>query len=441
MQAVSPRYPRITRRTSSGPKPDSEISGGWPKTFPFTNATVDAVPIPDEGRAEYRDSNNPALVLRVTTGGTKSFCLARKTAGRFVRVTLGTFKRAGDRTARMTVELAVKAVRREDGKIATGVNPNVEKRRARAEGRTVLQTLDAYIGASTLKPRTIDDYRKVLGEFCEDWLTKPLAIITREQLQSRHRRHSESRSQARADNAIRVMRALFNFAGVRPNPASSPKKRTIDGHRSFLNNVGRKRTLLAVEDFPSWWSTVEGLEGKRSNSGAQTASDFLLLLALTGLRFSEAASLRWEHVDRRSWTITIPDTKNRDPHVLPVGLKLAAILARRWENRSGPFVFGSIDDPREPYAMSTAYGWVRAVEAECGIRINPHDLRRTFATAADSLDIGSSTVKRLLNHRTGRHDVTEGYIVVSPERLRSAMERIEAQMLAWSRGKNLEVVP
>lgn len=441
MAAVSPRYPRSTKRTSQDQQHDAGAGDAWPATFPFTNSTVDAVPVPADGRAQYRDANNPALILRVTSTGTKSFCVGRKVNGKFVRVTLGTFKRAGDRTPRMSVELAVKAVRREDGKIAEGVNPNIEKRKARAVGRTVEQTLNAYIAMSTLKPRTVSDYSKVLGEFCEDWLSKPLASVTREQLQARHRRHSEQRSPARADNAVRVLRALFNFAGIRPNPASSPKKRTVDGNKSFMNNVARKRTLLSVEDFPAWWAAVEGLEGKRSDSGAQTASDFLLTLALTGLRFGEAASLRWDNVDRRTWTITIPDTKNRDPHVLPVGPKLEAILERRWDERAGPFVFGSIEDPKQPYSMGTCYAWVRAIEAECGVKVNPHDLRRTFATTADALDIGTSTVKRLLNHRTGRHDVTDGYIVVSPERLRGAMERIEVQMLAWSRGDKGDVSP
>jgi hypothetical protein len=51
------------------------------------------------------------------------------------------------------------------------------------------------------------------------------------------------------------------------------------------------------------------------------------------------------------------------------------------------------------------------------------DLRRTFATTAERLDISSYAVKRLLNHLTGS-DVTAGYIVTDIERLRRPMQAI-----------------
>jgi integrase len=57
-----------------------------------------------------------------------------------------------------------------------------------------------------------------------------------------------------------------------------------------------------------------------------------------------------------------------------------------------------------------------------------HDLRRTFATIAESLDIPAYAVKRLLNHKmTG--DVTAGYIVHDVERLRKPMQMITGFIL------------
>ena len=41
--------------------------------------------------------------------------------------------------------------------------------------------------------------------------------------------------------------------------------------------------------------------------------------------------------------------------------------------------------------------------------ITLHDLRRTFITAAESLDISAYAVKRLVNHKMS-WDVTAGYI-------------------------------
>ncbi|MCK7578394.1 MAG: hypothetical protein MZV65_23405 [Chromatiales bacterium] len=45
----------------------------------------------------------------------------------------------------------------------------------------------------------------------KDWQRKPLAEITRDMVASRHRKLGE-RSEARANLAMRLLRALFNFA-------------------------------------------------------------------------------------------------------------------------------------------------------------------------------------------------------------------------------------
>lgn len=395
----------------------------------FTNASIDAIKPPVKGRTEYRDKKNPALVLRVTARGAKTFSVARKMNGKFVRVTLGTYKAAGDAHARMTVEMARKALRKAEGKIAEGVNVTAERRATRRAGNTVADWLRLYLSENSLKPRTQADYQEVLREFCPDWLNRPLTNITREHLKARHKRHGAERSQARANNAIRVLRALYNFAGIAPNPASSPKRKRAGEAGAFLFADRRKRTRIHDADMPAWWASVSGLSGRRADSGARDASHLLTTLLLTGLRAREACALEWEFVDVRAGVIEIPDTKNHDPHLLPVGNLLRSIIEERRQTGSGRYVFGSKADADEPYSYSTLRGWFEVVAAESGVKVTAHDCRRTFASVADSLDISGSTVKRLLNHRTGRRDVTEGYIVPSPERLRGAMQRIEDRVL------------
>ncbi len=56
-------------------------------------------------------------------------------------------------------------------------------------------------------------------------------------------------------------------------------------------------------------------------------------------------------------------------------------------------------------------------------RFISHDLRRTFATIAESLDLSAYALKRLLNHKMG-NDVTAGYIMRDAERLRKPMQQI-----------------
>jgi len=63
-----------------------------------------------------------------------------------------------------------------------------------------------------------------------------------------------------------------------------------------------------------------------------------------------------------------------------------------------------------------------------GVHFIIHDLRRTFITIAEGLDISAYAVKRLANHKMN-HDITSGYIVTDVERLRAPMRQITDHLL------------
>ena len=67
--------------------------------------------------------------------------------------------------------------------------------------------------------------------------------------------------------------------------------------------------------------------------------------------------------------------------------------------------------------------FTRRVVMRSGVVFALHDLRRTFITIAESLGTPPYALKRLLNHRVDV-DVTGGYIVIDPERLRVPVEQI-----------------
>ena len=70
------------------------------------------------------------------------------------------------------------------------------------------------------------------------------------------------------------------------------------------------------------------------------------------------------------------------------------------------------------------------IKENSGVDFTIHDLRRTFLTIAESIDIGPFTLKRLVNHKTAdNNDVTAGYIVVDIERLNKATQRITDHIL------------
>ena len=72
---------------------------------------------------------------------------------------------------------------------------------------------------------------------------------------------------------------------------------------------------------------------------------------------------------------------------------------------------------------------IRNVVTESEVSFTVHDLRRTFITIAESLNISAYSLKRLLNHKM-TNDVTAGYFITDVERLRVPMQKITDYMLA-----------
>jgi hypothetical protein len=67
------------------------------------------------------------------------------------------------------------------------------------------------------------------------------------------------------------------------------------------------------------------------------------------------------------------------------------------------------------------------VAAACGVRVSPHDLRRTFITVAESCEISPMALKAMVNHSLGG-DVTAGYVQMTTERLRAPVQKVADEM-------------
>ena len=181
---------------------------------------------------------------------------------------------------------------------------------------------------------------------------------------------------------------------------------------------------------PAWYEAVQNLAGDK-------IKDYLLLLFFTGLRREEGFKLRWQDIDLKAMTFIISDTKNKNPLQLPLGKHVYQILkSRKAHAGDTAFVFpgsgkrGHLVEPKKQVAH---------VINESGVQFCLHDLRRGFITTAESLDISLYAVKALVNHSTG-NDVTGGYIISDPERLRKPMQRIENHLLGLCRPKSAKIV-
>lgn len=184
-------------------------------------------------------------------------------------------------------------------------------------------------------------------------------------------------------------------------------------------------TVIKPHQLPAWYQAVVALRQDGTSPQSATIADYLLCLLFTGLRRQEAAQLQWAQVDLDHRALTIPDTKNRQPLTLPLSDFLVTLFQARKEASTGDYVFpgsgqsGYLIEPRKQMTK---------VMVASGVEFTLHDLRRTFITTAESLDISAYAVKRLVNHKMSG-DVTAGYIITDVERLRAPMQRITDYLL------------
>jgi integrase len=86
-----------------------------------------------------------------------------------------------------------------------------------------------------------------------------------------------------------------------------------------------------------------------------------------------------------------------------------------------------------PY-LSNPDNYKRDIMKSSGVSFCFHDLRRTFISIAETLDIPHYALKALLNHSMG-NDVTSGYICMSTVRLREPMQLIADKILELATAK------
>lgn len=390
----------------------------------ITKKVVDELLTPEKGYILRWDGALKGFGVRVTANGAISFILQYRALGKSRRITLG---RYGSPPG-LTVEQARKKAIMLLGEVVKGLDPAKEKAKKKVERITLREACDAYVETRDLKSGTVKDLNEALKGF-RDWMNRPLLSISREMVAKRHRQLGQ-RSKARANGAFRYLRAIFNFAVAqytdadgKPLITDNPVKRLSETKAWY--RIKTRQTVIKPHQLKPWMEAVQSLKNDRRTSTFETVGDFLMLVLLTGLRHQEAATLQWDQVDLEGRTLTVLDTKNRQDHTLPLSDYLLAMLSRRITMATNEYVFAASRDNGYLRDSRRALAWVKETS---GVPFTVHDLRRTFATVADSLDVPGYAVKMLLNHMFNG-DVTAGYIIRDIERLRRPMQRITDYIL------------
>jgi len=395
----------------------------------LTKTVVDRIPVPVRGQAFVRDAELKGFGVRVTAGGVKSYILEKRVEGKVRRQTIC-------RVGELTCENARKQALILLGQIAKGENPIADRERSRLELITLGHAFEDYKRArKDLKPKTLYEYELLLKSCFGDWAKRPLVKITKDKVARRHRELGEGRGKAVANHSMRFLRALLNFSmyqyedGFGRSLLLENPVRRLNQTRAWYRDTKRTR-YIKPHELQAWHKAVEALRDEETPL-ADTVADYLLFMLFTGLRRGEAGQLTWEQVDLKDRSVLFPDPKNREPFVLPLSDYLVELLERRQTTTANAYVFPGTG--RRGYVVEPKRQ-VQKVIKTSKVPFSPHDLRRTFVTTAESLNLSPYTIKRLVNHKLS-NDITARYIGSDVDRLREPMQVVTNRLLDQIAGK------
>src|SRR5580658_7420176 len=242
-----------------------------PKKVNFTAAILTALKAPVNGRTTIYDAKVPGLAYTVTSNDARSFYFIRWYKGRGQRLRLG--------GAETTIEQARKLAAQYNGQIADGKDPGAERRAARiAES---LQALwDRYKsewlepqGSERTKATEESRFKTCLGSIA----SRRISDITENDVRSLHAKVGKAHGQVSANRAIQLLRRLYNFARITPNPAARSVTMFTETSRTRFLTPAEMQTFLAA------------LDDKEIN---QEIADAIRLSLFTGARRANVTAAR-----------------------------------------------------------------------------------------------------------------------------------------------------
>jgi integrase len=388
-------------------------------THLLTARYLDTLP-PQATRYEVFDEQVPALAVRVTPAGHKSWTLFYRHNGRLRRLTLGRYPDLGLADAR-------KAATRERGRIVDGADPAAERQDERATyGDTVGALFDLY-RSKTEKRKSWPEQRRIFeNEVLPSWRHRRVADITRRDIRELIDRKATS-APIMANRMLARVSRLFSFAvehdWIEANPALRIAKPSEEKSRDRVLTRDELRVL-----WPALHETeATGEDGQALPRLPATLNAAFVVMLLTAQRMGEVCRMRWDDVDldRGWWTIPAVDSKNDDPHRVPLTPSVVTVIRARKNDREDRYVFSThghapVADRAKKAAAMLSRGLTFTFRA--------HDLRRTAASYMAEAGVDRMHIAHVLNHRS----VTRSTVTAIYDRYNYDKEK-RAALEIWAR--------
>ncbi len=380
------------------------------------------------------DSELKGFGLRVTPTGAKAFVVQYRAgygrSGQTRRMTIG---RYGDGV--WTVDAARREAKRILGNVAAGGDPLQELRVKRDELR-VSELLQLYFAEGCVgnKERTLR-YDRARAESHIKPLIGSLTLteVTRAKIEKMMIDIADGKTAAKsvakprppavvrggksaANRAVAMLQGAFTFAKMRDlmsfNPATGVK-RFKESH---------KERFLTSKELARFGAALTRVEEDGANPKGVA---IIRLLALTGARRNEIASLAWEDLDLEREIIMLGDSKT-GKKAFPIAPAAMLILSRIASERGSPFVFPAGRGHSHYVGEGKLWEKVRNLADLNDVRL--HDLRHTFASFGAGVGFGLPVIGAILGHKST--STTARYAHLANDPVKQAVGRIGSTIAA-----------
>jgi integrase len=386
----------------------------------LTQAAVDRLKAPPEGRVEYWDTVLPGFGLRVSPArpgqpARKVWQCMYRVQGRQVREQLGAL------AAVPKIERARELARASMQKAQQGIHPIVERRRADQQERrqaeaesarrrdTLGAVLDRYLAEYGSRRWRHAYLKEVTRSFGADLLAlrdRPIGEIARRDLRELLDGIVSRGRAPHAHHVLAYLRPALAWAVAREIVTVNPADGIPDPDPRRREARTRDR-YLDENEIRLFWQACERI-------GWPFGPLFRLLL-LTAQRRDELAEARRHEfdLDKALWTLPRERSKNEKEHLVHLSEPTIEILRGLPQLEGENFLFTTNGATpvsgfgRARERLAAAMLELRQAEAGRGVApaIEPftlHDLRRTAATGMAGIGIAHEVVDRILNHTEGK---------------------------------------
>jgi integrase len=364
----------------------------------LTKNYIDKITAPADKEAFHWDDLLKGFGLRVTPTGKITYIVQGRVNGSTPRISIGPH-------GVFTVDQARDVAREHLRSMRMGIDPRAVAKKEAAQRVTLRDVADGYKRDRPLKESSRSEIERHVTTTFEAWLNKPLKEITREMVTKRFNEmktkglRGDKPAPAQANQAFSVLRAMFNYA-IREyrEPDGTPvlTDNPVDVLHKKWAPLKPRTSRIPDSKVGAVWAFLNKARDEAYNRDTLSSIDLVMLLMLTGLRIGECSALEWDRVNLDEGWIHIPDPKNSNPVWLPLSTQAVHLLTSRQRVKGSPFVFsswgkdGHIKDPRDT---------MKKVSEAAGVKLTPHDLRRTFTTIGiANCGIDLHKIELLTNH-------------------------------------------